>query len=132
MDNKMLVAIAAAIIAVLMFKPDLLSNVFKNTQQGGGGGSDTVIVPPVISQPSYSTYYDVNVGAPTFPGAPINPMGQGTMPSANSGGGGSGHYRRSGFTATRAQAEQMATQPIPTETSAAVARLLTGLKSCEV
>ena len=68
MDKKTVAVIAVVAIAVLIFKPDLLSNLFKNAQQsGGGGGSDMVIVPPVISQPSHSTYYDVDVGAPTFP-----------------------------------------------------------------
>ena len=90
MDNKTIAIIAAVGIAILIFKPDLLSSIFRKNAGIGGGGiggsGDVVIVPPVI--PLHSTYYDVNIGAPTFPEYTIpDPAGQSYVGS--SGGGGS-------------------------------------------
>lgn len=97
MDNKTIAILAAAAIAIIMFKPDLLSNLSKNTQSGSGGGG-TVIVPPVLAQ--HSTYYDVNVGAPTFPEPSLGIFNQDIVTDTGgniSGPGGGGSV--SGFTA---------------------------------
>jgi len=112
MNEKTIAIIAGLGIAVLLFKPDLLSNLLGKPKQmqGGGGGGDTIaIIPPVVTRPF--TYYDVTVGAPTFPDASLDPFAANVGAAAGGGYGRSSHVGNGGHGYTRQEVKEFIATP---------------------